>query len=417
MTMEFERAKRLIPSATQTMSKSYTRYVQGPTPTLVEAARGSYLFTTDDKKYLDFGMGLGAVVLGYNNIEVNHAIQDQLTRGIIFSLPSVLEGETAEMLLDYIPWAEQVRFAKNGTDVTTAAVRLARAVTGKNHVICTTYHGWADWSLGVDSPGLGIPVDVKNLSRKLLPDGLVKVSPGIDVTLEAALDIDKDIAAVVVEVFANSTDNTPLIRRAQEVCKRAGALLILDEVLSGFRFSHGSAVPDITPDLACFGKALGNGMPISVLVGRAELMQNLEPGKVFFSGTAGGECLSLAACQAVLKHLDTSRLNASGGMLKAGAQALISRYEVGNKVECVGLPPRTLMRFANKAYKDYFQQECLEEGVLFHGFHNMAMCHTSFIVNELLEAYEAAIQKLAKVESPEEAVGLLRGDPSVVPYR
>ena len=419
MTKEFDRAKRLIPAGSQTMSKSYTRFVSGVTPTLVQGSSGPYLFCDDGETYLDFGMGLGAAILGYNHPSVNRAIRWQLGRyGISFSLPSVLEGEVAETLLSYVPWAEQLRFGKNGTDVTTAAVRLARAYTEKDVILTIKggYHGWADWSIATQHPGLGIPKAIKRLTGTIDPTSSYESICG---TFEV---YGHTIAAVILEPIQASSEHylEGFIQFLRSLTMKYASLLIFDEVLCGFRYRMGSAYPDVEPDLACFGKGISNGMPLSAIVGKRDIMKMLEPGGVFFSGTAGGECLSLAACMETLRVLDQEkvheRLWQEGERLKNNLND-ISVGIPSRKLLCQGLAPRTIVGFQEKPYKDLFQQECAKRGLLFHGFHNMAQCHTGEIVDKALRIYAEVLEVLAKVETPEEAEKLLEGEPSVVAYR
>ena len=404
------------------MSKGYTRFVSGVTPTLVQGGSGPYLFCDDGKTYLDFGMGLGAAILGYNHPSVNRAIRWQLERyGISFSLPSVLEGEVAETLLSYVPWAEQLRFGKNGTDVTTAAVRLARAYTDKDIILTIKggYHGWADWFIGTQHPGLGIPESIKCLTKTIDTDFKA---------LRWAFDTDGDrIAAMILEPIQASSEHYPdgFLELLRSLTNKHASLLIFDEVLCGFRYRMGSAYPDVEPDLACFGKGISNGMPLSAIVGKRDIMKMLEPGGVFFSGTAGGECLSLAACMETLRIQDQEkvheRLWREGKKLKDGLNSFGDRVPVRGRytrrILCEGLAPRIIAGFSNKSYKDLFQQECAKRGLLFHGFHNMAQCHTGEIVDKALRIYAEVLEVLAKVESPEEAEKLLEGEPSVIAYR
>ena len=407
----FERARRLIPAASQTMSKSYDRFVQGVTPTLVESGKGAYLKATDGKWYLDFGMGLGAAILGYSHPVVNEAIEKQLRQGTLFSLPATLEGEVAEELLRWVPWAEQVRFGKNGTDVTTAAVRLARAYTKRDKVVVIRghYHGWGDWFIGALQPGLGIPDPVKAQ--------IIMVEPSID-----ALDALswKDIAAVILEpIPANAVElDLSFLSTLRHITQKAGALLIFDEVFCGFRYRMGSAQPLIHPDLACFGKALSNGMPLSAVVGKREIMKLLEPGRVFFSGTAGGECLSLAAALATMRYMARKhipfQLEKAGITLRDAFNELVGDSDVA---KCTGLGPRTVVSFKDKAYKDLFQQVCAENCVLFIGAHNMSEAHTDREILAVMDVYEEALDVVRCAETPENAARLLKGPASVVAYR
>ena len=234
---------------------------------------------------------------GYRDPDVDLAIRRQLTRGISFSLPTTLEMELAERLVKHIPCAEMVRFGKNGTDATSAAVRLARAATKRDRLILLGYHGWQDWYIGATTRNLGVPACVSALSH-LAPYG----------DLEAIEDLfarhPGEFAAVMLEPM-NTVEPAPgYLKGLKDLVHRHGALLIFDEIITGFRWSIGGAQAryGVTPDLACFGKAMGNGMPISAVVGRADIMRLMED--IFYSGTFGGETLSLAAAIATIDKID-----------------------------------------------------------------------------------------------------------------
>lgn len=289
-----DRIKELIPLGAQTFSKSY---LQWPIPLILDRGQGARVWDTNGKEYLDYVGGLLPIILGYRDPEVDQAIIAQLGKGISFSFPTPLELELAELLHRLIPSAEMVRFGKNGSDVTTAAVRLARYHTGRELIIYTGYHGWHDWS-------------IRHKTINGIPRQHSIYSEWID------NDVANGAAAVVVE-----GGNTPeYLKVVRDSCDKWGSVMILDEIITGFRINMGGAQKEygITPDLSTFGKAMGNGMPISALVGKREIMKKLED--VFFSGTFMGECLSLAAAIACIKKMErdnvTQRLKAIGNWLK-----------------------------------------------------------------------------------------------------
>ena len=161
-----ERALSSIPLASQTFSKSLTQYPRGVSPFFIEKGKGSKVWDVDDNEYIDFVNSLAAVTLGYCDKDIDKAVQDQMKNGVTFSLAHTLEMEVAEKLIDIIPCAEKVRFAKNGTDATSASIRIARAYTNKEHVAVCGYHGWQDWYIGSTSRDLGVPKAVKELTHK-----------------------------------------------------------------------------------------------------------------------------------------------------------------------------------------------------------------------------------------------------------
>lgn len=388
------RANRLIPGGAYTASKSPSRYVNGPSPLFVSRGKGCYIWDIEDRKYLDFGMALGASILGYANREVDLAVWAAMKEGTLFTLPSYREAQTAETFLSYIPWAEQVRFGKTGTDVTTAAVRVARAVTGRHLVLSHGYHGWADWAVSLTPPAVGVE---HNQSVERIE------------WLEDVGNFNK-VAAVVVEVApGGNLDDQGWYKQLRQECDGAGTILIFDEVLSGFRYRMGSAT-DVIPDLACFGKSIGNGYAVSALVGKKELMSQMEPGGVFFSGTAFGETTGLAACEATLKIMDRERvperITWGGRDLRDRLNAMVADVWTGDGA-------RTTVHLSQEQ-RDFIQQECVKRGMLFLGAHNICMAHRAAEINKVVEVY-AEVWEL--MNETEDLVQALDGEPSNVPFR
>ena len=291
--LNWENAVRLMPRGTQTMSKCPDQFVDGVYPKFALKASGAYITCEDGDDYLDFMCGLGPVILGYNHETTNQAIRDQLNKGIIFSLPTYLEQELAQLIVDTVPCAEQVRFAKNGTDADLAAVRIARSHTGREHIAKCGYHGWGDWH-AVSLRDYGVPSTLKDLVHDFEYNNLNSLNEVLK---------NYDCAAVIMEVQALTAPAPGFLEGVKRLCRTYGALLIFDEVVTGFRWDLGGAQKyyDVTPDLACFGKAMANGMPISAIAGKSEYMKELD--HAFFSMTFGGECLSLAASIATIKEL------------------------------------------------------------------------------------------------------------------
>ena len=388
-----KRASGLIPSCTQTLAKGPTQYVRGVAPVYLQRGAGSHVWDVDGNEYIDLTMAVGPLSLGYAYPRVDRAIRAQLEEGITFSLMHPLEVEVAELIRSAVPGAEMVRFSKTGADVTSAAVRLARAYTGRERILCSGYHGWHDWYIGTTSRRGGVPASTRALTTTFPhndPWSLLEL-------------LDDQVACVILEpvLFEEPRrDFLPALRRA---CSEAGALLIFDEMWTGFRVALGGAQEryDVTADLACFSKAVANGMPLSVLTGRAEVMRALED-DVFFYTTFGGEALSLAAAKATLSELREQQvpdaLRARGAHLQAGYNQL-ARERAMHFTRAVGLEARTLLQFDAEAadpllQKSLMQQELLRHGVLWSGFHNLSFSHGDAEVAHVLGAYARALDVL-----------------------
>ena len=381
----FARAKAVIPLAAQTFSKSHLQYPQ-PSPLFLSHGDGGLVWDIDGNEYVDLVSALLPNILGSRDAEVDAAVRRQLSAGISFSLATELEAELAETLCRLIPCAEAVRFGKTGTDVTTAAIRLARAFTGRDRVlICGGYHGWADWSI---ERNLGVPEEVRDLTVRV-PTG---DQGGPALHLQAWSPHNKHFfAACIVEPECGE----PYLRYLRELCDRTGTVLIFDEVITGFRFDLGGAQKlfNVIPDLATFGKAMANGMPLSALVGRADIMKRMEPpDNIFYSGTMFGETLSLAAGIATIAKLERERvipkLWVTGEMLCAEAERLMNFHRTGDAVQFFGAPPLKRLKFRDEQIAALFRKEMIASGTLIIASHNLCHAHGPSEIKRILRSYD-----------------------------
>ncbi len=398
------RARRVIPGSSQTLSKGPTQYVQGASPVFLERGSGARVVDVDGNEYIDYPGALGPVVLGYSYPAVNRAIARQLEDGITFSLMHPLEVELAELLSARLAGARgemgMVRFAKNGSDVTAAAVRLARALTGRELVARSGYHGSQDWFLASTSRAAGVPRALRELVRRFEYNDLDSLG-------RIFSEAGPPVAAVILEPLQSDGPTPGFLEGVVELAHRYGALVIFDEIKSGFRLAMGGAGEyfGVRPDLACYGKAIANGMPLAALVGPRELMRGFDQGGVFFSMTFGGEALSLAAAVATIRELESQpvfeHLWRQGDRLKAGFNGLAARAGLGQVVRCLGPEPKSAVVFepagpySPLALKSLFQQEVIRRGVLFNGDHMLSYSHTAADIDRTLEVYEQALEALA----------------------
>ena len=413
------RARGLIPASTQTLSKGPTQWLQGVAPAYVERAQGAHVWDVDGNRYIDFPMALGPVILGHAHPAVTTAVERQLRDGITFTLPHPIEIEVAERIVERVPGAERVRFGKTGSDVNSAAIRLARASTGREHVLVCGYHGWHDWYIVSTSRGIGVPA----AERELIGEFAFNDLASLDEALERRAG---KVAAVILEPAGATEPEQGFLEGVVERTRAAGALLVFDEIITGFRLAPGGAQEryGVTPDLATYGKALGNGMPISAIAGRAEVMDLLED--VFFSGTHGGEALSLAAARAVLDVLDASAyeaLFAKGERLRAGVQQGIDAAGVGDWVTITGAAPRTVVSVREPEHdgegllaKSLIQQELVKRGVLFNGSNFICLAHSDEDLDQAIDAYAAAFARLAE-GLPDGVGALLEAEPIKAAFR
>jgi len=385
------RAEKTIPLGTQTFSKSKTQFPHGVSPFYATHGKGSKLWDVDGNEYIDFANSLAAITLGYSDDDINKAVKDQLEKGTIFSLPTELEIELSEKICEIIPCAEMVRFGKNGSDATAGAIRVSRAFTGRDHVAVCGYHGWQDWYIGSTQRNLGVPESTRNLTHNFIYNDINSLN-----------DIFKkypgQIACVIMEAMNISEPTNNFLHQVQDLAKKNGAVFILDETITGFRYDIGGAQKyfNITPDLATFGKCMSNGFPISAIAGRSDIMKFFE--EVFFSFTFGGETLSIVASLACIKKYQeqnvTEFLKKQGEKIFNGVANIIKKNNSENIFDIKGHPSWSF--FVIKDFNGYnsfeiktlFMQEMISRGIITIGAHNISYSHDDNDINKLLKAYE-----------------------------
>lgn len=403
------RAERVIPLGTQTMSKHPSQWVGGGVhPTHIARGQGAHLFDVDGNEWIDEPMALGPILLGYAEPVIDEAIREQLAKGITFTLMHPLEVEVAERIVALCPGVDQVRFAKTGSDAVSAAIRAARAHTGRDLVLVGGYHGWHDWFIGSTTRDKGVPGTVSDLTVAFRYGDL-------DELAELLARHRGQVAAVVLEPSGATLPPAGYLQGLVDLCRADGVISVFDEVITGFRIAPGGARQryGVQPDLSCYGKALGNGMPIAAVGGSRILMAEFE--EVFFSGTHGGEALSLAAARAVLDTIADGTVLAAieerGSRLQAGVRDLVDRHGLSGLITVDGEPHRTIVGFGGPdplITKSFVQQGQAEAGCLFNGSLFICARHTDADVAQILSGFEASFAVLA---DGVEVAARLRGAP------
>jgi glutamate-1-semialdehyde 2,1-aminomutase len=383
----YQRALKVQKPVTQTLAKGPGQFTKGVAPKYLVKGKGSHVWDVDGNEYIDFNAAIGPLSLGYAYPAVDQAIKTQLEDGITFSLMHPLEVEVAELIQQVIPNAEAVKIAKTGADVCSAAIRVARAFTGRDKVYCCGYHGWHDWYIGITSRNAGIPNVIQDLTYTFEYNDIESIKAALDET----------VAALILEPFIFEAPAPGFLQELAAVCKENGTLLIFDEMWTGFRIAIGGAQEyfNVKPDLAVYSKACANGMPIALLTGRADVME-LFNSQVFSYTTFGGEALSLAACMATINELIdknvTQYLDEKGALLKDGYNQIAIEMGMDKYTRCIGFNCRTMVTFTPEAgnsleVKTVMQQEVIKRGVLWAGFHNMCYSHSDEDIQYTLSAY------------------------------
>lgn len=408
-----KKAKRLIPNASQTLSKSYRMFIEGEFPLFVSRAKGCYIWDVDGNKYIDYTNALGPVIIGYSNDEINKAIIKQLKDGITFSIPHKIEVELAQKIVEIVPGADMVRFAKNGMDVTSAAVRIARAYTGKEVILRGGYHGGQDWYLASQPPqDLGVPKILKDYIEAFKYNDIEDLK-------EKIKKHEGKVAAVIMEPVPMEDPQKGYLEEVRKITKDNGIILIFDEIITAIRMGLGGAQAyyKVTPDLTCLGKSMANGMPIFCVAGKREIME--KTGEVFFSTTFGGEAVSMAAAIATIdfvkKHKVVEHTWKMGSRLYDGINGLIKKYNI--KAHIIGQQFKFKIIFDNpdgaesKYKKLFFLQQTAFQGVFFGTSITFNFSHKVKEINYTLQVVERVFKQMSSLDDDEQKIKkLIKGE-------
>ncbi len=413
----YARAANIMTPVTQTLAKGPGQYINGIAPKYLKRGKDAHVWDVDGNEFIDYNMGIGPISLGYCYPRIDEAIAAQLKDGITFSMMHELEVTLAELVHQVIPNAEALRISKTGADVTSAAVRVARAFTGRKKVLCCGYHGWHDWHIAVTSRNSGIPEEVAALTSTFEFNDIESVKQALDA----------DTACVILEPFVFKAPENNFLQQLKEVCEANGTLLIFDEMWTGFRIAVGGAQEyfNVKADLACFSKAFANGMPVSLLTGRKDVMQLFNE-EVFFFTTFGGEALSLAAAVATIREMIDQKVPAvlaqKGKLLKDGYNRIAEGTGIQHYTRCIGYDCRSMVVFDAPGQdplklKSFVQQELFKRGILWSGFHNMCFTHTEADIEHTLAAYREVLALLQQAVAANEVAALLKGAPVEAVFR
>lgn len=387
----YSRAEKIIPAGSQTFSKGISQFVNGFAPKYLDRGKGCHVWDVDGNQYLDYIMGCHPIILGYADPDVNMAVIEQLEKGSTFSLMNELEVDVTELLIDAVPCAEMARFGKNGADATTVGVRIARSVTGRDHIAFCGYHGWHDWYIANTDLNSGIPDFNKQLAHSFVFNDLDSLERIFN-------EFPDQVAIVIMEPLTILEPEGNFLHEVKKMAHHYGALLMFDEIITGFRFSFGGAqeLLGVTPDLTSLAKAISNAIPLSAIVGKKEYMQVLD--KTFFSFTYGGDCIGLAAAKACIPKIKQEKVPEHlweiGALLKDGFNNLADQHSLSEFIQCIGYPCRTIISFNGQnrydelEMKSFFQQELLRRGILWAAYHALSRSHTQEDIKRTLAAFD-----------------------------
>ena len=398
----YERANRLIPGGAHTYSKGRDQYPANA-PKIISHGKGCMIWDVDGNQYIDLAMSLGSMLLGHGYEPVVKAVSEEIAKGVNFTRPSYLEGELAELLHNIIPSAEMVKLGKNGSDAVTAAVKLARAYTGRDYIVrCSSdpFNAIHDWFIGSTAMNRG----VTELERKLT---LQFDYNDIESLNNLFAKYPNQIACVVFEPISLIEPKPGFLQAVKDTCEKNGAILIFDEVVSGFRFSLGGAqeLAGVTPHLSAFGKGMANGFPISALVGAREIMQigglDHDQERVFLlSTTHGGDTGAIRAAIVTINEIREKNMIpgfwSAGATLQAGIRKVVENFGLQKFIEVGGYGCKPFFAFRDHSgeissmARTLFLQETMGRGLIMP-YVVPGYSHTPEIIRKAVEIVEQSL--------------------------
>ena len=419
----WKKAKKIIPGGNMLLSKRPELYLPTKWPTYFSKSKGSKIWDLDNKKYLDMCMmGIGTNILGYNNIEVDTAVKKNIDKGNLTTLNAPEEVFLSEKLISMHSWADMAKFTRSGGEANAVAIRIARAATKKNKVAICGYHGWHDWYLAANLDGsdklnshhikglnpLGVP---KNLKGSVLPFNFNDFNQ-----LEDIINKNKDIGTVKMEVSRNFKPKDDFLKKIKKLTAKKEIILIFDECTSGFRQSFGGLHKyyDVEPDIAIFGKALGNGYAINAIIGKKQFMQYAE--KTFISSTFWTERIGPTAALKTLEVMERIKswkiITKKGEYIKKKWKLLANKYNL--PVEFQGLPAISSFFIKSKnflQYKTLISQELLKDSILASNVIYFSTEHSKKDIERYLISLEKVFKLIAECEEGKDIKTLLNTPP------
>lgn len=413
-----KKAAKLIPGGAHTYSKGDDQFPL-LSPHSIVRGKGARIWDVDGNEFVDWGMGLTSVLIGHAYEPINDVIKKELDNGVNFIRPSFIEAEVAELVSEQIPAAEMVKFAKNGSNATTSAVKLARAYTGKEIVLrCfdQPFFSIDDWFIGNTDISSGVTEGTKQKTKNFKYNDIESLKSTI------SQHKNEGVACVIMEPAATEEPQEGYLQAVKELCNKEGIVLIFDEVVSGFRFHPKGAqyLYGVTPDLATFGKTMANGYSISALVGKRDIMElgGLEHDKerVFLlSTTYGGETHHLRAAQKTIEILNKNDYEVTkhvwniGKTIKDNYNRLSSEMSIDRYTSMLGVDCRPYFYFKDNEMRTLFAQEMIKHGVLVQGI-IPSYSHRESEVSQTVEAFEKSLKVLAYAIESNKVKELLVGE-------
>lgn len=411
----YKKAKKIIPGGTMLLSKRPEMFLPELWPSYYEKAKGKHVWDLDNNKYLDMSiMGIGTSILGYSNKEVDNAVIKNIKKGNMSTLNCPEEVKLAEKLIELNPWADMVRFAKTGGEANMVAIRIARASSGKSKVAVCGYHGWHDWYLSMNLskddnlkshllPNLdtnGIPKELKNTTFSFLYNDF-------DSLLEVVNN--NDIGVIKMEVERSYPPKNNFLIKVRELCNKKNIVLIFDECTSGFRETDSGLYKkhNVIPDMVIFGKALGNGYPITAIVGKKNIMESAQ--KTFISSTfwteRSGATAALKTLEIMSKNKTWEYITNIGSIMKSSWIKYSKKHKVN--IESYGIPAISSFVFNDinhNKYKTFMTKVFYEEKILFSNLFYPSIFHSKSDFSKYNEILDKVFYKISNFQNDKEDI-------------
>ena len=416
----WKRAKKVIPGGNSLLSKRPEMFLPNNWPTYFKKTNGCKVVDLDNNEYLDMSlMGVGTNILGYNDKKVDAAVKKIVESGNLSTLNCPEEVYLAERLIDIHPWFEMARFARTGGEANAMAIRIARAHSKKDNVAICGYHGWHDWYLSTNiSNNNGLDNHLlPGLSPNGVPQNLKDSTFGFrynDIETLEKLILKNNIGIVKMEVSRTEEPNIEFLKEVRYLCNRKSIILIFDECTSGFRGSFGGLHKnlEVYPDMAIFGKALGNGYPITAVLGTREIMQSAQ--STFISSTFWTERIGFAAALQTLDEMEKIKswdiISSKGNLIRKKWNKLAKKTDI--KISTFGieaLPGLTFVSKNNLAYKTFISQEMLKRGFLASNLIYCCIKHSNAIIDGYFKNLEDIFILIKECENGKDINSLLEG--------
>jgi len=405
----WQKAKNIIPGGNMLLSKRAEMFLPDLWPAYFSKSKGCHVWDLDNKKYIDMSiMGIGTNSLGYGHKDVDTKVIKYIKRGNMSTLNCPEEVYLAMKLIELHPWAGMVRFARTGGEANAVAIRIARSFSGKDKVAICGYHGWHDWYLATNIK------DKENLREHLLPglnpSGVPNVLSGTTIPfkfndINALKEIleKHDIGAIKMEVQRSSKPSEGFLQEVRDICDKKKIVLIFDECTSGFRETYGGIhlKYKVNPDMAIFGKALGNGYAITSVIGKTNIMQSAQ--NTFISSTFWTERIGfvagLATLESMYKQKSWEKISFIGEKVSSSWEALFDKYQL--KYQIGGIKPIPFFSFKSKnnlIYKTLITREMLKKGYLASNLFFASTAHNENIIKKYIKELETPINLIRECE-------------------